>query len=293
MRAAASLARAWNGDLAVDGHEDVSGGVLKAFREHCAGRRVMVLEDDPVAAAAMQASLTQAGCGQVVWLANGLAAVEAAISQPFDLLILDRNTPGIDGRQTLERIRQHEAAAGRAPTPAMFLTALGIDRQRIEGLVAGADDYLVKPVSDLELLARAAALMRRSTWTPAGDVAGNPTSDRLVNGPLALRPSAMEVVLAGRPLKLTGREIAILTLLAQNLGAPVTRAMIWDRCWPEYTFQPEEFENRIDVHASRLRKRLEIAAQEAGPSVVAHSSRPLIVSIRNQGLMLRNLRDET
>jgi len=247
----------------------------------------MVLEDDTVAAAAMLASLTQAGCGQVVWLANGLEAVEAAASQPFDLLILDRNTPGLDGRQTLERIRQHEAEAGRAPVPAMFLTALGMDRQRLEGLVAGADDYLVKPVSDLELLARAAALMRRSTWTPASD----PLSDRLTNGPLTLRPSAMEVQLAGTPLKLTGREMAILTLLAQNLGAPVTRAMIWDRCWPEYNFQPEEFENRIDVHASRLRKRLEVAAQEAGPAVIGPAARPLIVSIRNQGLMLRNLRD--
>ena len=287
MRALPTLPCAWDENLMADESEDVCGGVLKAFREHCAGRRVMVLEDDPIAAAAMQTSLTQAGCGQVVWLTNGVAAVEAAASQPFDLLILDRNTPGIDGRQTLERIRQHEADTGRAPTPAMFLTALGIDRQRIEGLMAGADDYLVKPVSDLELLARAAALMRRSAWSPASDVA----NDRLVNGPLTLRPSAMEALLAGRPLKLTGREMSILTLLAQNLGAPVTRAMIWDRCWPEYNFQPEEFENRIDVHASRLRRRLDIAAEEAGATVIAPSARPLIVSIRNQGLMLRNLRE--
>ncbi len=248
---------------------------------------MLLLEDDAAVGAAMQAALSQGGCREVVWLTNGLEAVEASANQAFDLLIFDRNTPGIDGREALERIRRRDALAGRAPVPAMFLTALGVDRQRLEGLMAGADDYLVKPVSDMELLARAAALLRRSAWVSAQE--GEP-AQVLGNGPLTLRPSAMEVVLAGRAVKLTGREFAILTLLAQNLGMPVTRSMIWDRCWPEYNFQPEEFENRIDVHASRLRKRLEAAAEAAGPSVVPLSARPLIISIRNQGLMLRNLR---
>lgn len=272
----------------MDGSDNVNGDVLKAFRAHCAGRRVLLLEDDRAVGAAIQAALTQGGCREVVWVTDGLEAVEVSTGQTFDLLIFDRNTPGIDGREALERIRRRDATTGRAPVPAMFLTALGADRQRLEGLVAGADDYLVKPISDMELLARAAALLRRSAWAPAHE--DDAPAEVLGNGPLVLRPSAMEVILAGQSIKLTGREFSILKLLAQNLGLPVTRSMIWDHCWPEYNFQPDEFENRIDVHASRLRKRLETAAEEAGPAIVPLSARPLIISIRNQGLMLRNLR---
>lgn len=263
--------------------------MLASIRAYCAGRAILLLEDDAAAAAAVEACLLDAGCRSVVRVADGLAAVSATRAEAFDLLILDRNTPGLDGRQALERIRAGEAAAGRAPTPAIFLTALGADRQRLEGLLAGADDYLVKPVSDLELLARVGALLRRSTWSRSSEAA---EPDTIENGPMSLRLGSLEVSLAGQPIKLTGREHAVLALLARNLGLPVTRSMIWQRCWPEYTFQPEEFENRIDVHVSRLRKRLETAVDAAGPDIVPLSARPLILSIRSQGLMLRRLRDQ-
>ncbi len=261
--------------------------MLASIRAYCAGRAVLVLEDDPAAGAAIEASLLQAGCDRVVRVMDGLDAVKAAEAEAFDLLILDRNTPGLDGRQALERIRTREASIGRPPAPAIFVTALGADRQRLEGLMAGADDYLVKPVSDLELLARVSALLRRSAWTRSPEAA---EPEVIENGPMVLRLGSLEVLLAGQPIKLTGREHSVLALLARNLGLPVTRSMIWQRCWPEYNFQPDEFENRIDVHVSRLRKRLEAAADAAGPEVVPLSARPLILSIRSQGLMLRKLR---
>lgn len=261
--------------------------MLASIRAYCAGRAVLVLEDDPAAGAAIEASLLQAGCDRVVRVMDGLDAVTAAETEAFDLLILDRNTPGLDGRQALERIRTREASLGRAPAPAIFVTALGADRQRLEGLMAGADDYLVKPVSDLELLARVSALLRRSAWTRSP---GAVEAEVIENGAMVLRLGSLEVSLAGQPIKLTGREHSVLALLARNLGLPVTRSMIWQRCWPEYNFQPDEFENRIDVHVSRLRKRLEAAADAAGPEVVPLSARPLILSIRSQGLMLRKLR---
>lgn len=273
-------------DETIDG--PVGDDVLEAFRAHCAGRSVLLLEDDEAVGGRIRDVMAEAGCGKVVWVKDGLEAVEAAAQGGFDLLILDRNTPGIDGRAALQRIRAAEVSAKRAPVAAMFLTALGVDRQRLEGLVAGADDYLVKPVSDIELLARAAALLRRSAWAPASEQ--NTGAETIENGPLVMRPASLEASLGGHAMKLTGREYAILLQLARNLGMPVTRSMIWDRCWPEYNFQPEEFENRIDVHASRLRKRLEAAADEAGPEVVPPSARPLVISIRTQGLMLRNLR---
>lgn len=261
--------------------------ILASFRPHVQGRSVLVLEDDPAVGDGVARALEAAGFGRVVWLTDGAEAAALAVAEPFDLLVLDRNTPSLDGREVLLRVRAaEEAVEGRPRAAALFLTALGVDRQRLEGLVAGADDYLVKPVSEMELLARAAALLRRAGWTAAQAPAA---PDVIENGPLVLRPAALEAVLGGQPVKLTGREYAILALLAQNLGLPVTRSMIWDRCWPEYNFQPDEFENRIDVHASRLRKRLETAA-DACPRIPA-SARPLIVSIRNQGLMLRNLRN--
>ncbi len=274
------------GDLVREG----DGGdalMLASIRAYCAGRLVLVLEDDLAAGAAVEACLMDAGCGRVVRVVDGLAAVEAADAEAFDLLILDRNTPGLDGRKALERIRAQEVAHRRAPAPAIFLTALGADRQRLEGLMAGADDYLVKPVSDLELLARVGALLRRSAWSRSPE---DEEPDSIENGPMTLRLGSLEVLLAGQPIKLTGREHAVLALLARNLGLPVTRSMIWQRCWPEYNFQPDEFENRIDVHVSRLRKRLEAAADAAGTDVVPMSARPLILSIRSQGLMLRKLR---
>lgn len=266
----------------------IGDDVLQAFQVHCAGRSVLLLEDEPAVGERICDVLTGAGCGRVVWLKNGLEAVDAADGGGFDLIILDRNTPGLDGREALLRIRASETAAGRAPVAAMFLTALGVDRQRLEGLVAGADDYLVKPVSDLELLARSVALLRRSAWAPANGRADGP--EVIANGPLVLRPAALEATLGELSLRFTGREFAILTLLARNLGLPVTRSMIWDRCWPEYNFQPDEFENRIDVHASRLRKRLEAAAEAAGADLVPAAARPLVTSIRSQGLVLRDLR---
>jgi two-component system OmpR family response regulator len=275
------------------GGEALDAALIAAFRPYCTDRRALVLEDDPALGGAICESLHAAGFKAADLVTNGLDAVERAAPGAYDLLILDRNTPGIDGREALMRIRAAEAAHTDAPrAAAMFLTALGVDRQRIEGLVAGADDYLVKPVSPMELLARAAALLRRTGWSPAKDP--NEIPALIENGPLVLRPPSLEAVLGGAAVKLTGREYAILALLAANLGLPVTRSMIWDRCWPEYNFLPEEFENRIDVHAARLRKRLETAIDAAsaasGAPVVAASARPLITSIRSQGLMLRDLR---
>ena len=109
----------------------IGDDVLQAFQVHCAGRSVLLLEDEPAVGERIRDVLTGAGCGRVVWVKNGLEAVDTAAGGGFDLIILDRNTPGLDGREALLRIRAAETAVGRAPVAAMFLTALGVDRQRL------------------------------------------------------------------------------------------------------------------------------------------------------------------
>lgn len=243
-----------------------------------AGRIALVLEDEPEIAGSLAAALSRHGFAEVEVLADGRKAVAHAAQKAFDLLILDRQVPGMDGISALEKIRASGGPSARAP--ALFLTALGTERQKVEGLAAGGDDYVVKPVSDNELLARVAALIRRSTlWGAAAEPVGP-----IVNGPLTVDRKAMAASLFGEPLDLTPREHAILQILAESTGLPVTRSMLWSRCWADYNFMPANAANTIDVHVSRLRKKLDAANGQLDERL-----RPLIIAVRGQGLMLRDL----
>ena len=247
------------------------------FRRLFLGRSALILEDEAEVAELIAAALGRAGFGRVDVVASGLAAVERAAADPFDILILDRQTPELDGLGALGRIRGEGGRSNRAP--ALFLSALGSERHRIEGLAGGGDDYAVKPLSEIELLARLAALLRRREWD------GAPSSDTILAcGPLRIDTGAMTASLCGQPLDLTAREFSILSLLARNIGLPVTRSMLWSICWSTYNFVPANFANTIDVHVSRLRRKLDAAGGELPAEL-----NPLIVAVRSQGLMLRRL----
>lgn len=245
-----------------------------------AGRRALLLEDDAALAEHVAERLRAAGFAEVAWVDRGEAALEAAGAQAFDVLILDRMTAGLDGLETLRRLRAGDGPSAQAP--ALMLTALGGERQKVEGLLGGADDYLAKPVGDEELLARVAAQLRRAGAAP------RPDADRLANGPLVLSRGARTLTFAGeageRALDLSPLEFAIVVELMAARGQPVTKTMLWDRCWVEWRFLPDNFVNVIDARISALRRRLREQLPELGEDL-----HPLIVPARSQSLVLRDL----
>lgn len=245
-----------------------------------AGRRVLLLEDDPALSAHVAERLLKAGFRAVDQVDSGEAALIKASGQTYDLLILDRLTRGLDGLETLKRLR-----AGQGPcadAPALMLTALGSESQKVEGLLGGADDYLSKPVGDEELLARIAAQLRRTARH------ARPAGSDILNGPLRLSMGARTLTLerahGARLIELSPLEFAIICELMSARGQPVTKQMLWDRCWVEWTFLPDNYVNIIDARISALRRRLKEQALELGEHL-----HPLIVSARSQSLVFRDL----
>lgn len=243
-------------------------------------RRALVLEDDPALSEHVAGRLLGAGFAAVDRFERGEEVLTAAAACPYDVLILDRLTAGLDGLETLRRVR--DGGGPSADAPALMLTALGGERQKVEGLLGGADDYLAKPVGDEELLARIAAQLRRAARaakTSGGDVVNGPF--RLAPGPRTLK---LEVNGQSRLIDLSPLEFAIVAELMTARGQPVTKTMLWDRCWVEWNFLPDNFVNIIDARISALRRRL----KEQAPDL-PEEWHPLIVSARSQSLVFRDL----
>ena len=249
------------------------------------GRRVLLLEDDPSLAEHVADRLLRAGFDAIDRFEAGETALAAGSAQAYDVLILDRMTLGLDGLTTLKRLR--EGGGPSSSAPALMLTALGGESQKVEGLLGGADDYLAKPVGDEELLARVAAQLRRSPRH------ARPANADIVNGPFRLSPGARTLKLeaagsdgtaTSRLIDLSPLEFAIVAELMQARGQPVTKTMLWDRCWVEWKFLPDNFVNIIDARISALRRRLKEQAPEIGEDL-----HPLIVSARSQSLIFRDL----
>ncbi|CAN5127927.1 response regulator transcription factor [soil metagenome] len=267
-------------DTVQDVEAVADGAPFAALSAMFAGRRALLLEDDPALSEHVAERLLTAGFGSVDQVESGEAALEAAGTQSYDVLILDRLTRGLDGLETLKRLR-----AGGGPSadaPALMLTALGGERQKVEGLLGGADDYLSKPVGDEELLARIAAQLRRTARH------AKPAGSDVLNGPFRLSPGARTLKLKSeggeRLIDLSPLEFAIVCELMSARGQPVTKQMLWDRCWVEWNFLPDNFVNIIDARISALRRRLKEQAPELGEDL-----HPLIVSARSQSLVFRDL----
>lgn len=200
--------------------------------------RVLLVEDDPQLGDGLSVGLRQAGFA-VDWLQDGRAADHALQSESFDLVVLDLGLPGIDGMQVLQVARQRGLRA-----PVLVLTARDATGDKIAGLDAGADDYLVKPVDLDELAARLRALLRRSAGRAA------PVLQR---GDLQLDPAARSVSLAGQPIDLPAREFALLQLLLENAGRVLSRSQIEQSL---YGWREEPDSNALEVHIHHLRKKL-------------------------------------
>ena len=206
-------------------------------------RKILVVEDDAATADYLAKGLGEAGFA-VECCGNGRDGLFLASEGVFDLVIADRMLPGLDGIAMVSAMR----AAGLA-TPVLMLTALaGVD-DRVDGLRAGADDYLCKPFSFAELSARIDALGRRAERS-----AGEPQRTRLAVGDLEIDLLARSVSRAGRVIPLGAREFSLLEFLARHAGQVVTRTMMLEKIW-NYHFDPGS--NVVDVHIGRLRRKLE------------------------------------
>jgi two-component system OmpR family response regulator len=220
--------------------------------------RVLLVEDDLELAAEIVADLSNRGYG-VSHVETGLAGQGRAREGGFDLLILDRMLPERDGLTVLEALR----AAG-VHTPVLILSALGAVDERVAGLKAGGDDYLVKPFAFVELAARIEALLRRPP----------PSPEMLLRvGPLMLDLIGRTARRGMREIELLPTEFKLLEYLMRHGGQLVTRSMLLEDVW-HYRFLPHT--NVVDVHIGKLRRKLD-TADEA----------PMLHSIRGAGFMLR------
>jgi two-component system OmpR family response regulator len=202
--------------------------------------RILVAEDDKKIASFIVKGLGEAGYA-VDHADNGEEALHLALSEPYDAAVMDIMLPRLDGLTVIERLRQT-----KIHTPVLILSAKRSVDDRIRGLQTGGDDYLVKPFSYAELLARIQALIRRAGHESA------PT--RLVAGALSLDLLTREVKRGEIKLELQPREFALLEYLMRNAGKVVSKTMILGHLWG-YDFDP--MTNVVDVLVSRLRNKLD------------------------------------
>ncbi len=220
---------------------------------------ILVIEDDREAANWLLKGLREAG--HVADLAaTGPEGLQMAREGDYDVLIVDRMLPGMDGLSIVRTLREEGDQ-----TPALFLSALGEVEDKVEGLRAGGDDYLAKPYSFSELLARVEVLGRRKT--------AEPVQTRLKVGDMEMDLLKRRVTRAGREILLQPREFKLLEYLMRNAGNVVTRTMLLENVW-NYHFDPQT--NVIDVHISRLRGKID-----------KEFDKPLLHTVRGAGYVLK------
>ncbi len=220
--------------------------------------RILLIEDDQEIAAEVVAALGRSGYA-VSHVSDGPSGLEQARQGGWDLLIVDRLLPGLDGLAIIRSLRDEQIR-----TPALIVSALGAIDDKVLGLRAGGDDYVIKPFALAELSARIEALLRR----PA-----NAHETVLRVGPLELDLIERKAWRGTRELDLLMREFKILEYMMRHEGQVVTRAMLLEAIW-KYRFVPST--NLVDVHIGRLRRKLD-----------HDNESPLISNIRGSGFMLR------
>jgi two-component system OmpR family response regulator len=224
--------------------------------------RALVIEDDPSIAGFLKKGLREAGFAVDV-AANGVTGEQLARNEYYDIILLDLMLPQKSGLSVLTGLRERGQQ-----TPVICLTAKDTVHDRIAGLDAGADDYLVKPFSVAELLARIRAVLRRGT-------SSGKTVLRIAD--LKIDPAGRIVERGGRRIDLSPKEYAVLEYLARNEGHILTRTMILQHVW-DCRYDPQT--NVVDVHINRLRRKID----DGYPN-------PLINTVRGAGYVLRESLD--
>lgn len=218
--------------------------------------RILLVEDDALLGDATMLALRQRGHA-VDWMTNADDGEAACLTSAFDAILLDIGLPGRSGLDLLRHLRSHHNH-----TPVLILTARDRVEQRVEGLDAGADDYLTKPFDISEVDARLRALVRRRSGQ---------ASPVLTVGAVTLDPAARCVMLEGKPVALSAREFAVLHLLMERPGHMFDRVTIEERL---YDWDSSVESNAVEVYVSRLRKKF---------------GRQFIKTIRGMGYVLENI----
>ena len=221
--------------------------------------RLLLIEDDETTAAYIAKGLREEG-HVVDHAANGRDGLFLAMAEPFDIIVTDRMLPGPDGLSIIRALRM-----ANITTPILVLTALSEVEKRVEGLEAGADDYLAKPFAFAELRARIRALARRPAGPPAEQSA-------LTLGDLRMDLLTRTALRGVRKLDLLPTEWRLLEYLLRHAGQVVTRTMLLEKVW-DFSFDPTT--NVVDVHVSRLRRKLD-----------APGEAPMIRTVRGAGYAL-------
>ena len=222
--------------------------------------KILLVEDDKQTADYIAKGLREHG--HVVDRAdNGRDGLYLATGEKYDVMIVDRMVPTLDGLSLVKAAR-----ASNVKTPVLFLTTMGGVDDRVAGLEAGGDDYLVKPFAFAELLARIEALLRRRSGTQA--------TTRLRLGDLEMDLLARTVQRGNQPIDLLPREFRLLEFLMRHAGQVVTRTMLLENVW-DYHFDPQT--NVIDVHISRLRSKIDKGFAQ-----------PLLHTVRGAGYVIRD-----
>jgi DNA-binding response OmpR family regulator len=220
--------------------------------------RVLLVEDDRKSAAFLAKALRAEGFA-VDHLDHGDEALAALSATPFDAVLLDIMIKGRDGLSVLKQMRSQGNR-----TPVLLLSARGAVNERVEGLNAGADDYLPKPYALDEVIARLRALLRRG---------GDARSSVLVIGDLSLDTTTRVATRGGRRVELTSREFRLLEYLMRSAGRVCSRMMILEKVW-DYSFDPGS--NIVDVYIGKLREKI-----DSGPGP------RLLHSVRGEGYVIR------
>ena len=223
------------------------------------GMKLLIIEDDAVASGYLCNALEESG-HVVDVVEDGMQGLQRATSEPYDVLIADRMLPSLDGLTVIETLRKTGIE-----TPVLIVSALGEVGERVRGLRAGGDDYLVKPYAFAELLTRVEVLSGRRR--------GGGPETHLQVADLELDLLTREVCRAGRKIELKPRELKLLEYLMRHAGQVVTRTMLLEGVW-DFHFDPQT--NVIDVHISRLRQKIDKGFDA-----------PLIHTVRGAGYSLR------
>ena len=221
--------------------------------------QVLIVEDDTEAALNMQRGLKEAGI-EARLAGDGVQGLAAVAAEMPDVIVLDRMMPVMDGVSMLQQLRGEGV-----DVPVLFLSALGELEDRVSGLRAGADDYLVKPYALTELVARVEALARRKDKDAVDTV--------LRVGDLEMNLISRVVKRQNKVIDLQPREFQLLEFLMRHVGQSVTRTMLLEKVWA-YHFDPQT--NVIDVHISRLRSKLD-----------KDFDRPMLHTVRGEGYQLK------